>query len=67
MKVYKIQFEAIDNDCWGRTENYGWKDYDSNLYACEKLAKEALKNISVSQRLHDFRIKEAEVIDCERK
>ena len=67
MKVYKIQFEAIDNDCRGRTENYGWKDYDSNLYACEKLAKEALKNISVSQRLHDFRIKEVEVIDYERK
>ena len=67
MKVYKIQFEAIDNDCWERTENYGWKDYDSNLYACEKLAKEALKNISVSQRLHDFRIKEVEVIDYERK
>ena len=67
MKVYKIQFEAIDNDCWGRTENYGWKDYDSNLYACEKLAKEALKNISVSQRLHDFRIKEVEVIDYEGK
>ena len=66
MKVYKIQFEAIDNDCWGRTENYGRKDYDSNLYACEKLAKEALKNISVSQRLHDFRIKEVEVIDYER-
>ena len=43
MKVYKIQFEAIDNDCWGRTENYGWKDYDSNLYACKELAKEALK------------------------
>ena len=67
MKVYKIQFEAIDNDCWGRTENYGWKDYDSNLYACEKLAKEALKNISVSQRLHYFIIKEVEVIDYERK
>lgn len=67
MTVYKIQFEDIDNDCWGRTENYGWKDYDSNLYACEKLAKEALKNISVSQRLHDFRIKEVEVIDYKRK
>ena len=65
MKVYKIQFEDIDNDCLGRTENYGWKDYDSNLYACEELAKEALKNIS--QRLHDFRIKEVEVIDYERK
>ena len=39
MKVYKIQFEDIDNDCWGRTENYGWKDYDSNLYACKELAK----------------------------
>ena len=65
MKVYKIQFEDIDNDCSGRTENYGWKDYDSNLYACEELAKEALKNIS--QRLHGFRIKEVEVIDYERK
>ena len=64
MKVYKIQFEDIDNDCWGRTENYGWKDYDSNLYACEELATEALKNIS--QHLHGFRIKEVEVIDYER-
>lgn len=64
MKVYKIQFEDIDNDCWGRTENYGWKDYDSNLYACKELAKEALKNIT--QRLHSFRIKEVEVIDYER-
>ena len=67
MKVYKIQFEAIDNDCWGRTENYAWKDYDSNLYACKELAKEALKNISISQHLHGFRIKEVEVIDYERK
>ena len=60
MKVYKIQFEDIDNDCWGRTE-YEWKDYDSNLYACEELAKDALKNIP--RRLHSFRIKEVEVID----
>ena len=42
MTVYKIQFEDIDTDCWGRTERYGWKDYDSNLYASEELAYEAL-------------------------
>lgn len=68
MKVYKIQFEDIDHDCWGKTENYGWKDYNSNLYACEELAKEALKSIYLkSQCLHAFRIKEVEVIDYERK
>lgn len=63
MKVYKIQYEDIDNDCWGRMESYGWKDYNSNLYASEELAREALKNIS--QRFHDFRIKEVEVIGYE--
>lgn len=65
MKVYKIQFEDIGYDCWGKTENYGWEDYDSNLYASKELAEEALKNIP--QRLHSFRIKEVEVIDYERK
>ena len=62
MKVYKIQYEDIDYDCWGKTENYGWKDYNSNLYACEELAYEALKNIPyyLCKRL---RIKEVEVID----
>ena len=65
MKVYKIQFEDIGHDCWGKTENYGWKDYGENLYACEELAKDALKNIP--RRLHSFRIKEVEVIDYERK
>lgn len=64
MKVYKIQFEDIGYDCWGRIENYGWEDYDSNLYASEELAKDALKDIE-----HDFsdnfRIKEVEVIDYE--
>ena len=62
MKVYKIQFEDTGYDCWGRTENYGWKDYDSNLYASEELAYESLKTIS--RHLYDnFRIKEVEVID----
>ena len=62
MTVYKIQFEDTGYDCWGRTENYGWKDYDSNLYASEELAEDALINIE-----HDFsdkfRIEEVEVID----
>lgn len=66
MTVYKIQYEDIDNDCWGRMESYGWKDHDSNLYASEELAYEALKTIS--QHLYDnFRIKEVKVIDYERK
>ena len=66
MKVYKIQYEDIDNDCWGRIESHGWKDYDSNIYACEKLAKEALKNIP--HHLYDnFQIKEVEVIDYKKK
>ena len=65
MKVYKIQYEDIDHDCWGGIENYGWKDYSSNLYACKELAEDALKNIP--QRLHAFRVKEVEVIDYERK
>lgn len=61
MKVYKIQYEDIDHDCWGGNENYGWKDYNSNLYASEELAREALKNIY--HPLYDnFRIKEVEVI-----
>lgn len=66
MNVYKIQYEDIDNDCWGRIESHGWKDHDSNLYASEELAYEALKTIS--HHLYDnFRIKEVEVIDYERK
>ena len=64
MKVYKIQFEDIDHDCLGKTVNHGWTDYDENLYICEELAKEALKNIP--RHLHAFRIKEVEVIDYEK-
>lgn len=62
MKVYKIQFEDTGYDCWGKIENYGWEDYDSNLYASEELAEDALKNIERGFS-DNFRIKEAEVID----
>lgn len=66
MKVYKIQFEDIGYDYWGKIKNYGWEDYDSNLYASKELAEDALKDIE-----HDFsgnfRIEEVEVIDYERK
>lgn len=66
MNVYKIQFEDIGYDCWGKTERYGWRDYNSDLYASEELAEDALKNIEHNFS-DNFRINEVEVIDYERK